>query len=359
VKLLVLGLTLAITSPAADFDWNLPKGFPIPAVPADNPMIAAKVQLGRHLFYDKRMSVNGMESCATCHRQDLAFTDGRSQARGATGQLHPRSSMSLANVAYVPHLTWANPKLSSLEAQSLVPMLGEEPVELGLKGHEQELLTTLRRDSVYSTLFSQSFPGEPDPYTLSNVTKAIAAFERTIVSMRSPYDRYRWGNDSSAISESAKRGELLFFSSERAGCFQCHAGWNFGGAVRFEGSTAPFPSADLRSGFFNTGVSTYVAPNRGLYEITGKTEDIGKYRPPSLRNVAVTAPYMHDGSIATLAEVLDHYAAGGRLDHPNKSRILRPFRLTDSERQDLIQFLESLTDEELLHDPRWSNPWPK
>jgi cytochrome c peroxidase len=359
VKLFALGLALAIASPAADFDWKLPRGFPVPAVPADNPMSAAKVQLGRHLFYDKRLSVNGMESCATCHRQELAFTDGRSQARGATGQLHPRSSMSLANVAYVPHLTWANPKLSSLEAQALVPMLGEEPVELGLKGHEPELLTTLRRDTVYSTLFPQAFPGEPDPYTLSNVTKAIAAFERTIVSMRSPYDRYRWGNDSSAISESAKRGELLFFSSERAGCFQCHAGWNFGGVVRFEGSPVPAPSADLRSGFFNTGVSTYVAPNRGLYEVTGKTEDIGKYRPPSLRNVAVTAPYMHDGSIATLSEVLDHYAAGGRLDHPNKSRILRPFRLTESERQDLIRFLESLSDEELLHEPRWSNPWPK
>ena len=118
----------------ADFDWNLPKGFPRPSVPADNPMSAAKVELGRYLFYDKRMSVNGKESCGSCHRQELAFTDGRAHAEGTTGQLHPRSSMSLVNVAYAPFLTWANPTLDSLEEQALIPMLGEEPIELGLEG---------------------------------------------------------------------------------------------------------------------------------------------------------------------------------------------------------------------------------
>ena len=119
---------------AADFDWNLPKGFPRPAVPSGNPMSAAKVELGRYLFYDKRMSVNGKESCGSCHRQELAFTDGRAHAEGTTGQAHPRSSMSLVNVAYAPSLTWANPALDSLEDQALIPMLGEEPIELGLEG---------------------------------------------------------------------------------------------------------------------------------------------------------------------------------------------------------------------------------
>ncbi len=316
-------------------------------------MSAAKVELGRYLFYDKRMSVNGKESCGTCHRQELAFTDGRARAEGTTGQVHPRSSMSLVNVAYEPLLTWANPTLDSLEEQALIPMLGEEPIELGLKGHEQEFLNTLRRDPVYQRLFPKAFPEQGDIYTLQNVTKAIATFERTIVSMRSPYDRYRWGGDSSAISDSAKRGELLFSSSERGGCFQCHGGWNFS-AVRFEGGKDR--DGEEGGGFFNTGVSLYLTPNRGLYELTQRTQDIGKFRPPSLRNVALTAPYMHDGSLATLEEVIDHYAAGGKLDHPNKSRILRPFRLTPGEKQDLVEFLKSLTDEELLHDPRWSYP---
>jgi cytochrome c peroxidase len=211
----------------------------------------------------------------------------------------------------------------------------------------------VRRDPVYKRLFPQAFPEGGDSYTLQNVTKAISTFERTIISMRSPYDRYRWGGDSSAISASAKRGELLFSSSEHGGCFQCHGGWNFS-AVRFEGSK----ERDVEGGgFFNTGVSRYLPPNRGLFEHTQKAEDVGKFRPPTLRNVAVTAPYMHDGSLATLEDVIDHYAAGGKLDHPNKSRILRPFHLTDSDKRDLVEFLKSLTDEELLHDPRWSDPW--
>ena len=352
------GFLIAVGLMGADFDWNLPAGFPRPAVPSDNPMSAAKVELGRYLFYDKRMSVNGKESCASCHRQELAFTDGRARAEGTTGQLHPRSSMSLVNVAYAPRLTWADAALASLEEQALIPMLGEDPIELGLKGHEQELLAGLRRDPLYQRLFPAAFPDDAEAFTLSNVTKAIAAFERTIVSMRSPYDRYRWGGDASAISDAAKRGELLFFSSERAGCFQCHAGWNFSGGVRFEGSDEAGRENDPRGGFFNTGVAVYAAPNRGLYERTQRTGDIGKFRAPSLRNVVLTAPYMHDGSLATLEEVIDHYAAGGRLDHPNKSRILRPFRVTDGDKRDLVEFLKSLTDQDLLHDARWSDPWP-
>jgi cytochrome c peroxidase len=358
LKQLILGFAIAVSLAAADFDWNVSKAFPRPAVPADNPMSATKVELGRYLFYDKRMSVNGRQSCGTCHRQELAFTDGRARAEGATGQLHPRSSMSLVNVAYVPRLTWADPALASLEEQALIPMLGEDPIELGLKGHETEMLASLRRDRIYQRLFPQAFPSESDPFTLANVTKAIAAFERTIVSMRSPYDRYRWGGDSSAISDSAKRGELLFFSSERGGCFQCHGGWNFSGGIRFEVSESSGRENEPRGGFFNTGVVVYTSPNRGIYEHSHGAEDIGKFRVPSLRNVAVTAPYMHDGSLATLEDVIEHYAAGGKVDHPNKSRILRRLTMTDADKRDLIEFLKSLTDEELLHDLRWSNPWP-
>jgi cytochrome c peroxidase len=320
-------------------------------------MSAAKVVLGRRLFYDTRMSVNGKTSCGSCHRQELAFTDGRARAEGTTGQLHPRSSMSLVNVVYNPFLTWANPKLTSLEEQALIPMLGEEPIELGMKGHEQEFLETARNDALYQRLFPQAFPGESDPYTLANVTKAIASFERSIISMRSPYDRYRWGGDSSAISDGAKRGELIFLSSERGGCFQCHGGWNFSGGVRFEHSETARPEEVGVGGFFNTGATTYSAPNRGLYEHTLRDEDMGKFRAPSLRNIAITHPYMHDGSLPTLEAVMDHYARGGRLDHPNKSAIVRRIRLTEGDKRDLIEFLQSLTDDALLHDARWSNPW--
>ena len=201
-------------------------------------------------------------------------------------------------------------------------------------------------------MFPRRFPEDADPFNLPNVVKAIATFERSIVSMRSPYDRYRYGHDENAISESAKRGEFLFDSSERARCFRCHAGWNFGGSVRYQGGPAT-----VRGSFFNTGVSTYAAPNRGLFEQTGRDQDMGKFRVPSLRNVAVTAPYMHDGSLATLEDVIEHYSAGGKVDHPNKSEILRPLNLTAQDKKDLVEFLKSLTDEEMLHDARWSDPW--
>src|SRR4051812_6978895 len=165
---------------AAGWEWTLAPGFPTPPVPADNPMSAAKVELGRYLFYDKRISVNGKQSCGSCHRQELAFTDGRARAEGSTGQRHPRSSMSLVNVAYVVKLTWANPALSSLEEQALIPMLGEDPVELGLNGREKEFLEVLRRDPVYAPRFAAAFPGDGERFTLVNVCKAIAAFERSI-----------------------------------------------------------------------------------------------------------------------------------------------------------------------------------
>src|SRR5580700_1342975 len=153
LKRVILGFAIAIGLMGADFEWDLPKGFPRPTIPADNPMSAVKVELGRYLFYDKRMSVNGGQSCGSCHRQELAFTDGRAHAEGTTGQVHPRSSMSLVNVAYATSLTWANPALVSLEEQALTPMLGDEPVELGLKGHETQFLKVLAADPVYQPLF--------------------------------------------------------------------------------------------------------------------------------------------------------------------------------------------------------------
>jgi cytochrome c peroxidase len=368
----LFGLLLLVASVSllaqANFEWNIPKPFPKPFVPADNAMNSANVELGRHLFYDTRISSNGKESCASCHRQELAFTDGRARAEGTTGEFHPRSSMSLANVGYSPLLTWSNPSLSSLEEQALIPIFGTEPVELGLKGQEPRFLADIARDAVYQKLFPQAFPSEPALYAMSIVAKSLAAFERTLISVNSPYDRYRYGGESHAISDAAKRGEVLFYSGERAACFQCHGGWNFNGAVRYAGSQA------IRAEFHNTGLYnlpgelSYPATNTGLYEYTHKREDIGKFRTPTPRNIAVTAPYMHDGSVATLSDVIDHYAAGGRTitsgayagvghDNPNKSGSVRGFKLTELEKKDVIAFLDSLTDAEFLHNPGLSNPW--
>ncbi len=357
LKQIALGFAIAASLLGGDFEWTLPKGFPRPAVPKDNPMSAAKVELGRYLFYDKRMSVNGKDSCGSCHRQELAFTDGRARAEGTTGEAHPRSSMSLVNVAFAPYLTWANGSLTSLEEQALTPMLGEVPIELGLKGHEGDFLGATKRAPTYRRLFPAAFPGESDPYTLKNVTKAIAAFERSIVSVRSPYDRYRFGGDPSAISAAAKRGEIVLASGERGGCFECHGGWNFSGGIRYSDSEGSGHETEPGGSFFNTGVSLYAAPNRGLYEQTQKDADLGRFKVPTLRNIAVTAPYMHDGSMATLDEVIDHYSAGGKYNDPNKSRMVHQRSLTKDDRSDLIEFLKALTDVEMLHDPRWSDPW--
>jgi cytochrome c peroxidase len=366
--LTMAALAIAAQGMAEAYHWDLPKGFPKPRVPLDNPMSEAKARLGRYLFYDKRLSVNGAQSCATCHRQELAFTDGLAAPAGATGQFHSRSAMSLVNVAYNAVLTWSDPALRLLEKQAVIPMLGEHPVELGLLGRQETVLDELRSDPVYRELFPQSFPEAKDPFTIASVAKALAAFERTIVSARSPYDRYYTGGDGNAISDAAKRGEALFFSDPKAGCYRCHGGFNFSDTTEYEGS-ANLPVAFHNTGLYNLpGPYSYPRSNLGIYEHTRKLADVGKFKAPSLRNVALTAPYMHDGSVATLEDVLEHYAAGGRTiasgpysgrghDNPNKDARIAGIDLTVQNREDLLAFLRSLTDTEVLNDPRFSNPW--
>jgi cytochrome c peroxidase len=353
-------------SDTGEYHWELPKGFPKPKIPADNPMTSAKVKLGRYLFYDQRMSVNGTQSCASCHKQELAFTDGKPQAIGATGELHSRGAMSLVNIAYSAALTWSNPTESSLEHQALTPMFGEHPIELGMKGNGAAYIQILRADSAYREMFAAAFSSESDPLTIANVAKAIACFERTIISARSPYDRYHYDRDDSAVSDSAKRGEVLFFS-EPLSCFRCHGGFNFSDASDYEGRR------DREIQFHNTGLynvagpTSYPQPNTGIYEYTKQPGDIGKFKTPTLRNIALTAPYMHDGSAKTLEEVLDHYSAGGRtianaansgegFQNPNKDHLIRGFKLSQADRADLIAFLQSLTDESVTRDEKLADP---
>lgn len=351
----------------ASYQWNLPKGFPTPLVPKENPMSAAKVELGRHLFYDVRLSINEKTSCATCHQQERAFTEPKARSVGTTGEVHPRNSMSLANVGYAPTLNWENPSVKQLEHQVLTPMFGEDPIELGMVGKEKLLIERLRAEPRYPTLFSEAFPGERELFTLNQITQSIASFVRSLISGNPPYDKFRYQNMPNAISESAKRGEELFFS-ERLECFDCHAGFNFSGSQVFVGRES------VELGFENNGLynidrkGAYPKDNAGLYEFTGKTDDMGKFKVPTLRNIELTAPYMHDGSIATLEEVIEHYKAGGRTisageykgdgsKNPFKSSFVRGFDLTDQEKADLIAFLKSLTDKEFITDPRFADPW--
>lgn len=360
----VLSLAGCTDAPES-YRWDLPSGYPEPVVPADNPMTEVKVELGRWLFYDRRLSVTEDFACASCHLQDRSFTDGQGRATGATGEQHPRGSMSLLNVAYASRLTWANPLLDKLEIQALTPLFGESPVEMGMSGREQHIVSLLRTEPLYADAFPKAFPDDADPYSILNVVRALASFVRSIVSFDAAYDRYLAG-DQSAMSPAALRGMDLFFS-ERLECFHCHGG------INFTDSTTHANAVVETFGFHNTGLynlnaaGEYPKDNTGLYDFTGERRDMGRFRAPSLRNVALTAPYMHDGSIGTLSEVLDHYAAGGReigagplqgdgAKSPFKSEFVPGFELSAEERRDVLAFLAALTDESVLSAERFADP---
>ena len=355
-----VGSVLAATPPAP-FVWDKPAWAPTPVVPANNPMDAAKVELGRALFYDKRLSRDGTMACATCHRQELAFTDGQRVHIGVTGEAGIRSSMTLTNVAYLSSYTWANPLITSLEKQMQIPLFSEHPLEMGMVGREKQLVEMLSQDPDYPQQFALAFPEDDGRITKGNMTKAIASFERTLLSFDSPFDRYKHG-DTRALSAAAKRGEALFFG-ERLECYHCHGGVNFTDNNKQQGQAFP------EVGFHNTGLynedgqGAYKPWDHGLRDVTAKPEDEGAFRTPTLRNVAVTAPYMHDGSLPTLgAVILRHYAVqghsavAGKGPNPMRSEFIQGFKISHSEVNDLIAFLNSLTDRSFLTNPAFSDP---
>ena len=362
----ILGPLYSTPTAEGEFQWNLPEGFPTPRVPEGNPMSTTKVELGRHLFYDRRLSGNESQSCATCHRQELAFADGLPVGVGSTGELHPRNSMSLTNIGYQPILTWANPNLHKLAVQALVPIFGEDPIELGMAGREADLVQRIEADTTYQRLFREAHPDDSS-VTVERITKAIASFQRTLISGNSRVDQARRGDI--ALTDSERLGQALFFS-ERLECFHCHGSLMFTGTNDFEGKSAP--EAEFHNnGLYNLdGNGLYPEPNYGLFLFTERPEDMGRFKAPTLRNIELTAPYMHDGSIATLDEVIDHYAAGGRTitegpnagvgsENPNKSGFVKGFTLTAEERAGVLAFLRALTDQEFITNPAFSNPWPE
>ncbi len=347
------------------YDFHLPVGFAAPPHPPDVCLTPARVELGRRLFYSKDLSRDQDMSCSTCHRQELAFTDGRPRAVGRRGMIHPRNTQGLSGVGYFTELTWLNPELHRLDNQALLPFFAENTditvEELFINGLEYRVTERLLSDGRYAALFALAFPDEP--IDMTRVARALAAFQATLVSARSPFDR-------GTLDDSAKRGKDLFYS-ERAGCFRCHGGPNFNldengrmvfaniGLYNVNGK-GDYPDRNLHG-------PAALRRGQGVHLITGRPEDRGKFRAPSLRNVALTGPYMHDGSVSTLEEAVDLIDAGGRnvvegpfagdgRENPNKDPRIRPLHLSVREKQDLAAFLRSLTDECFVNDPNQSDP---
>ncbi|WP_286233367.1 MbnH family di-heme enzyme [Thalassotalea sediminis] len=345
------------------YHWPIVEGFPKPQVPADNPMSDAKVALGRVLFYDKALSFNQTQSCASCHQQQFAFAEPLQTSIGSTGQEHRRNALALVNIAYNKTLTWAHDGITSIEQQVLIPMFGEAPIELGITQHENAVLVRFKQEK-YAALFDKAFPNEA--ISFNTISKALASFVRSLISLNAPFDHYAYQGDDNAISEAAIRGMNLFFS-EKFECHHCHGGFNFTQSTTHERQILD------RRPFHNTGLyfverdNGYPKKDIGLAEVSGLSRDNGRFRAPTLRNIEVTAPYMHDGSISTLSEVLDFYAAGGRAlvqgefvgdgrANPLKSPFVRGFEMTEQDKQDLLAFLATLTDEAFLTNPEFGPP---
>jgi cytochrome c peroxidase len=344
---------------------DLPPHFPEPDIPADNPLTVEKIALGRYLFYDVRLSINHKRSCGICHEQAIGFTDGFVQAIGTTAEKHTRNTLPLINVAFRRQLTWRDPSVTRLEDQLITPLMGDEPIEMGM--NEALLLRRLESTDLYPQLFQDAFPDQPAPISLDNIGLSLASFQRTIFGGDAPYDRHLLG-DEGAMSEAASRGMALFFS-EPLGCGRCHGG------VFLDQPTDAHGNVTDDHGYFNTGLynvdgaGSYPEAEQGLYALTGELEDMGKFRTPSLRGVATSGPWTHDGTVLFLEDLIDAYARGGReilsgptpgdgAENPYKSALLTGFDITDGERADLLTFLdEGLTDEGLLARESLSTPF--
>jgi len=370
-----LGLLLLSTmSPTEEiYEWNLPPGFPIPLVPSSNPMSEAKVNLGRFLFYEPKLSGNQTQSCASCHLQSIGFTDGNSVSIGSTGVSHPRNSQPLSNMVYLPRYTWMNNNLKTLEQQSRIPLFGTTPVEMGLD--DKDFLERFKRDPRYQSLFQKAFKNSNEPISEQNIRFALSTFQRSLISGNSAYDKYYYQNIPSALTTSMVNG-MKIFNGDVAKCSKCHSGFNF------TDSTISTESSNNKGIYHDNGNKSTTEydsldlDKRGLVELTENPSDTGKFKTPSLRNIALTYPYMHDGSIhcdanlrptpgvyslgcATnaLGKVIDHYRSGGKTPSNKDSNLIRPFSLTSQEKQDLINFLVSLTDYEFISNPKHSNPF--
>ena len=305
------------------FDHKLPLGLPEYYVSSSNPMTHEKVELGRKLFFDRLLSVDNSMSCATCHDPDKGWSNGLPVAEGVNGKSGRRNVPSILNAAYYRALFWDG-RAGSLERQALGPIFNED--EMGIPSQD-ELIDRLHADSEYPAMFAAAFS---NGITLTNVVRAIASYERTIVAGNSPYDRFVAG-DESALSEAAQRGMKLFLNKQKSKCTVCHEPPTF---------TALF--------YHNLGVGTdQENPDLGRYEVTKIDANKGKFKVPTVRDVKLTAPYMHDGSIATLEEVIELYDKGGIPNRHLSKEMRGKLNLTKQEKADLVTFMvEGLTSDD-------------
>lgn len=331
-----------------------PLGLPALVVPADNPQTPEKIVLGKRLYEDKRFSGDGTVSCATCHDPAKGFTDGLPMAEGIRKQQGTRNSPTVIDAAYFSSQFWDG-RRPTLEEQAKDPFTN--PIEHGLKSHEP-ILQTIRSDPSYPAEFNIVFGVGPQQITIDHVVKAIAAFERTVVSGNSPFDRYLFGGDQNAISESAKRGLATYRTKAR--CQDCHAigqteaiftdnkFHNLGvGFKRIETKFMQVANAFKKAKEAGKNVDESVltsaeASELGRFVVTLRPTDIGAFKTPTLRNVAVTGPYMHDGSVKTLEEVIELYDRGGE-KNPLLDSGIRPLNLTPQEKADLVELMKTLT----------------
>lgn len=310
----------------------------------DNNFTEEKATLGRYLFYDTRLSVNNTKACASCHDPKFSFTDSYRRSIGSYGDLTQHNAPPLINLVFNRYLTAADSTLHFPEQQIQRPMFNDHPIELGWKNNEEKILHHFSTDNFYKAAFEKGFPDEANPITVKNIQYAITSFIKTIITFNSPYDVFVFQSKKDALTPSAQRGMQLFRSDELK-CAQCHGGVNFNQPV--------FQSVP----FFNTGFFTDTIANKGLSLHTDITNDLGKYKVPTLRNLLFTAPYLHDGSAESLTTVIQQYEQGGKKSVINKHPFIGGFKLNSQQRTDLVAFLQSLSDSGILNNPAYNNPW--
>lgn len=341
-----------------------PLGLPEVPVPANNPLSPEKIKLGDKLFHDTRFSATGKVSCATCHDKGKVFTDSPLKVSEGINKLTgTRNAPTVVNAAYMHSMFWDG-REPDLEGQSAGPFIN--PVEMGLPNHEP-ILKTIRGDAEYEKLFKQAFNKHGKQIKMQHVQQAIASFERTIISGNSPFDRYQYGGDKRAMSEAAQRGFKVF--QEQGRCVSCHTTaqsyalftdnrfHNLGvGFDRINKDVGDLASAFTRAKRNAAEVDVAVLTNKntselGRFAVSTQWRDMGSFKTPTLRNVAKTAPYMHDGSLETLLDVVKFYNNGGRVKESDptfdfQSGGIRPLNLSDEQMDDLVAFMEALTSPE-------------
>lgn len=305
---------------------SIPNGFPKMPFPEGNELTQARWDLGKKLFYEKRLSIDKSLSCGSCHQASLAFADNVALSPGVFKRAGTRNAPSLANVGYHPYLLREG-SVPNLEMQVLVPIQEHNEFNHNIVN----IVNELKQDASYAAMSIEAYERAFDSFVL---TRAISVFQRTMVSGNSAYDQFTFQHKISALSPVEKKGMKLFFSN-RTNCSNCHSGFNF-----------------TNYSFENNGLDT-IYSDKGRFRLTNDSTDEALFKVPSLRNVGLTAPYMHDGRFTSLEEVIDHYDKGGE-NHKNKSALIQSLQLSREEKTELIAFLNSLTDYSFTSDSKWS-----